>query len=388
MPNTKLSLWPRQGGDHANRSRIKVPGPSVPQIIKRIPLSGVLSENKGLKARLAGGAVSHDGSLRISFRGYLHALSAEGLPLWRRNLIDYELEPDLDDDDFAEEDSIEEDSFDQGQSDDMYDVMHYHSLPTVLANGHTLVTTRNSAVIFDQAGEVARHIHVPIADDTGLPPNYNHEGIPILTSVAGEVWSWEGEQLRELGWFGYDIEPVAIFADNTIAIAGYAGSGFCRITATGEKVWQTDLKDADLFPSINQAQYSAVGSLNDRCSVIFDPDGKPVGSYPHAAIFAEYCDGGWIARSKKHIARLSPLGSVVWQRPLDAPEQTIPHRYQPVVDSNGRIYIFNREGLLALAGNGDQIFHLAIDGVAGPLFPIRAGLFGTVVNHELLYIGE
>jgi hypothetical protein len=262
--------------------------------------------------------------------------------------------------------------------------LSYHSLPTIIGHSNTLITMRNTAAIFDKQGQLVARTELLLADDSGLAPNRDLEGIPILTTIDGGVSLWEQDGLHTIGNFGYDIIPVAVFADNSIGVAGYAYKGFCRVDRNGTLIWQTTLKDADLLPTINQQQLSAVGSLNDRCSVIFASDGNPIGTYPHPALFAEYVDGGWIALSQKGIAHLSASGAIQWQHALSAPRW---NRHQPLVDRDGHVYAVDEQGIVAFAGNGHKMFEIKLHAEPGPLFPIKAGVFATVVGDELLFIG-
>lgn len=377
-------LWPRSGGDEGNRSRIPVPGPSQALILNRVRLQGVLSPLRGSYPRIAGGAVAPDGTLRVAFRGVLYALTSGGSVLWARDLRDYVvvpdayLDPDEADSDVAEDDESENDVAEDDN------VLRYHSLPSMIGLGNTLITLWNTAVIFDAQGQLVARTEVSLVDDSGLAPNRNQEGIPILTTIDGEVFLWDYDGLHEIGFFGYDIMPVAIFADNSIAVSGYAGKGFCRVDQTGTLMWQTSLRDADLLPTVNQQQLSAVGSLNDRCSVIFAADGTVIETYPHPALFAEYPDGGWIAVSAEALARLSASGHIQWQHAI-AMERW--NRHQPLVDSQGHVYAVGNQQIVAFTGDGHEVFAINVNDAPGPLFPVQPGVFATVVGDELLFIG-
>lgn len=375
------SLWPRSGGDSGNRSRMSIPGPIRARILRRIPLPSVLSAHRGSYPRLAGGMVTSDGTLRIAFRGMLVALSNQGDLLWAHDLRTYAIRPDADpfpeDDDHDPSLDAELDIIDDADS------SAYHSLPCLIGQHTTLITTETTAAMIDAHGQLIRHVAVAMNDDTGLAPNRDWEGIPLLTTIGGTVWRWDATGLHDLGCFGYDIEPVAVFADNSFAVAGYAGSGFCRVHGNGTRIWQTTLKDADLLPTINRQQTSVVGSLNDDYSIIFAADGTPIGTYPHAAVFADYLDGGWIAQSKQGIARLAPAGHVAWAHTLTP---TRWNRSQPVVDSQGSIYTTDGHQLIAFTGTGQQVFALALHAQPGPIFPVRPGVVATVVGDEVLFI--
>jgi outer membrane protein assembly factor BamB len=377
------SLWPRSGGDIGNRSRLSVPGPSRAHILRRIALHGVLPAARGTYPRSAGGMVAFDGTLRVAFRGMLYAFTNQGEMLWARDLRTYVIIPDEyarseeTDSDLPTDDDFEAIGDDYG--------VEYHSLPSLIGQSNTLITMSNTAALFDTHGQLVARIEVPLSDDSGLAPNCDTEGIPILTTIHGSVSRWNYTGLHEIGMFGYDIVPVAVFADNSLAIAGYSYKGFCRIHQNGTLIWQTTLKDADLLPTINQQQFSVVGSLNDRCSMIFTPDGTPIGTYPHPALFAEYHDGGWIALSEKAIARLSTSGSVQWQHTIAAPRWS---RSQPLVDSNGQVYVATEQHIVAFAGNGHKVFEIELDAEPGPLFPVRAGVLATIVGDELIFVGD
>ena len=103
------------------------------------------------------------------------------------------------------------------------------------------------------------------------------------------------------------------------------------------------LLQADLLPTINHAQIVAGGSLNNHLSAFFAPDGKPIGEYSHATLFAEYIEGGWIALSKQRLARLTVNGSKIWSIAVDTTESWLFGAQQPIIECDGYIFMQKEE---------------------------------------------
>jgi len=182
--------------------------------------------------------------------------------------------------------------------------------------------------------------------------------------------------------FGYDIPPPAIYEDNSLAISGFYGTGFCRYRLDGQKIWSTQLWKVDLFPTINSKQFSAVGSLDWNRSFILSNDGQIIGTYKRASIFSEYLDGGWIALSEKYIARLTLEGKELWGHSIEN-EQTW-DECQPIVDSLGQIFITNGRNLFCYDSDGNTVFNMQISQTEeGTLSIIYPGLIAVVCEGSL-----
>ncbi|MEM8535519.1 MAG: hypothetical protein AAGF95_32110 [Chloroflexota bacterium] len=371
----KISIWPRSGGDSGNRSQISVAGPSAGQIAKRIPLGDEMS-TKGT-GYIAGGAIAGDGSIRLVFGNQLCALSPDGAVLWHRRLADYVVHEDSDE-------SLEDENLEGSDEEDDREQRFFHSLPCIIDTANTLVTMPNTALIFDAQGEVVAQTDIMLPDDSGPAPNYDLFGIPLLTNMDGSVYAWEQDGLKELGRFGYDVVPVAMFDDNSFAVAGYSHTGLCRVRRDGSLVWQSDLEDADCLPTISHSQQVAVGSLNDELSMLFAPDGQTIGTYHKPAVFAAYLDEGWIALSKDALARLTSTGQILWQHHITSEMRW--GSYQPIVDSSGSIFVVDGSQVVCFQPDGHVHFRFDVGAVPGPLFPIREGMFGCVVGEHLIFV--
>jgi hypothetical protein len=241
------------------------------------------------------------------------------------------------------------------------------------------------AVIVDARGQTVARVAQALMDDSGPSPNVTRSGVPILSTIAEGVFAWEPDGLRRIGVFGYDVVPPAIYDDDSLAIAGYAGSGFCRVGFAGERRWTTELREADLLPSIQTSQVAAVGSRNDRCSVVYSASGDPLGVHPCAAVFAEYPDGGWIAVSDCAIARIDAAAEKVWWSEI----ATTLHwgTLGPIVDAAGNIYVQDGESLVALDPGGTAMFSVWLGKSVGPLFPATPGRFAVIADGVLRFIG-
>ena len=222
-------------------------------------------------------------------------------------------------------------------------------------------------------------------DDSGLSPNLTHDGALLTGSPIGDLYRLDADGWRSLGAFGYDIVPPTLYEDGSLAVAGYAGKGLCRLAPDGQLRWQAAPRHADLPVTINGAQVAAVGSLNDDRSWFVDPDGHSLGEYGHAAVFAEYADGGWAALSSGRLARLTPDGQERWGQPLDV--RLTWSTSQPIVDADGRHYVATVGGIVCYDSAGRLVFTTTL----GPSQPyavsiIAAGALACLVGSELVLL--
>lgn len=404
------SIWPRTGGNRANSALSTITGPSKGKVIKKITLP---FDGNSLNSLIRGVVVSEDGTLRTICNGSLSALTIEGEILWSVPLAPFNIiEDDFeDDDDIEDQDDEENDDDDDEENDDDDDLEDdrdfedkhvskifrdnidedefddryiYHSIPVALSNNRTLVVLRNAILIFDDKGEIFCQISIGelSPDDSGLSPNITYTGELILTSTQGSAYLFGNDYVRDLGVFGYDIRPVAMFDDNTFLITGYAELGICRVQLDGKILWDTGLKDADLIPVINSRQFSALGSFNEEFSAIYSPRGELYGRYSRPAIFSEYLNGEWIAFSESHVARLQANGKVVWEQEIEAIGLLL--RHQPIVDVNGNIYLLDNEFLMAFNSEGKRFLKLKVGNESGPLSFLKDGLIGYISKDKLI----
>lgn len=353
-------------------------GPALRRVAHELPLAVPTTPKR--REQLAGGATAADGSLRVVLRAHLLAIDPGARSVrWSRDLSDL---------------LLEEGGEDPGghvpAGSEVADPAPPRlpvSLPTILAEDRTLVTVGGTAVILDARGELRDRVVVPMVDDSGPPPNTDLEGRPILTTIVGDVHVWHPDGLHSAGTgYGYDIVPVAVYADGTFAISGYAGKGFCRVASDGRLIWRSDLAAPDLVPTVSRAQHAAVGSL-DEGSAIFAADGRRLATYATAATFAEYeVDRGWVALGSDSLARLSSTGEVRWRHRLAADGNLRWGCYRPIVDAEGTIYVATDEGIAAFDGDGARRGALALGGRPGPLVPVRAGLMAALVGDTLFLV--
>lgn len=352
------TVWPRSGQDQGNRSKVDVAGPSQPNICFQLGLPQGEPQDKRL-TRSGGIVVVGDGSLRVAKGGFVSAISQEGEMSWVKQLLNDAATP-----------------------------TPYHSAPLALGHADVLLTLQDSYVIIDGHGERRQHVKFDdYLDDSGPSPNLTLDGRLIITSPIGEVSLASGQGSQNVGNFGYDIVPPALFDDGSLAISGYAGEGFCRVALDGELIWQSSLGDADLLPTVNQQQFSAVGSLNDGISAIFSPSGEKIGQYGQPAVFADYIDGQWIALSNESIARLSPAGEVIWQHPLETAIRW--GALQPIVDQEGRIYTAAKDGIICFDAKGSICFTFPTNGeIASSLSMIAPSKLAFIVANQLIVLGD
>ncbi|GCE15802.1 PQQ-binding-like beta-propeller repeat protein [Tengunoibacter tsumagoiensis] len=350
------SVWPRFGGDQANRSRVPVPGPHTTPRWHTISLANAHENSKHQQSSVI---VMPDESLRVCSMGVLSAVKLDGTILWQLDLSP-----------FVRKDVV------------------ITSLFTALSSGETLHFLVNAVLIVDARGNPSRYAALPTYDDS-CSPNLTYSGLPLTVSMRGQVSVLQGTVWQPVRTdFGLDTPTPAVYNDNTLAIAGYYGTGLCRVSLDGQIYWRSSLLQADLLPTINHAQIVAGGSLNDHLSAFFAPDGKQMGEYPHAAIFAEYVDGGWIALSEQRLARLTENGKERWSIAVNTLQYSSFDAKQPIVDRDGYIFVQQGGSLLCCDEQGHKAFEVPLPEVS-KLCPISIVAHGTLayVDQNELFLG-
>lgn len=364
------TVWPRFGGDRANRSLLSIPGPHAMPTWRKTSLSASHAIRPPDKAP-SGVIVMPDETLHVCHAGMLLAVTFDGTILWHLDLSSL----------------ISEDEHRSA------------SLPTALQTGETLLLLPDSLLTVDRLGGIRRRdyliasdnsetsAHVDILpDNSGFSPNLTYSGLPILSARTGEVYLFKKNRWQEIGVYGYDVVTPAVYPDNSLAITGYAGRGFCRVSLDGEIQWTTHLEDADLLPTLNAEHIAAVGSLNDKHSAFFRSDGEQIGEYHHAAKFATYPDGGWIALSEQRLARLTLEGRELWGCEMCRGD-TLTFVEQPLVDRDGFIFVRQKEGFLCCDAYGHHVFEVKLPIPSQGLMSIVApGVVAYVMENEL-FIG-
>lgn len=370
------TLWPRSAGDAGNRRCFAADGPRAPRLSAPCFLPA-LRPAEAEASPIDGGVIADDGSLRVVHGDCLSAVEMDGSVRWTVSVIELDAAivvptppPASDPDELPGEASP---------------LRQVRSLPTALAGGHTLLGVARGAVIVDANGRMVAQVAQELMDDSGPSPCVTRSGVPVLTTIAEGVFAWETTGLRRLGRFGYDVVPPAVYRDDTLAIAGYSGRGFCRAALSGAVLWATELAEADLLPSINRSQHAAVGSRNDRCSALYAASGETLGIHPCAAVFAEYPDGGWVAVSDCAVARIDSSANKIWWAEIATSLRW--GVLGPIVDPSGMIYVQDGESLVALDPSGTAKFSVWLGKSVGPLFPVSPGRFAVVADGVLRFVG-
>lgn len=261
--------------------------------------------------------------------------------------------------------------------------------PVALADGTAVVVAAPELLVFDAGGQLVGGAHVGTSvDDSVLAPNATHRGALVLTHMTGEVVCLADGQRRTIGAFGYDVVPPAIYPDDAMVIAGYAGTGLVCIAPDGTHRWRADLKDADLLPAIDADGFVAAGSLNDHRSLIVAPDGTQVGAIPRAGAFAETGTGDWFVRTPDVVARVRRDGSPLWMH-RHAPSRGLGWgALAPVADAAARVYTLDATDLIARDGQtGATAFRAELGGEpTSALALVAPGLAAVLVGHRLLLI--
>ncbi|MCY1060004.1 hypothetical protein [Nannocystis sp. SCPEA4] len=260
------------------------------------------------------------------------------------------------------------------------------SLPTALTGGRVALAVENGVVIVDADGRVVDRVTRTLIDDTGLSLNVSATGTLLLPTSCDGTYAWDAEGLRKIAGSGrgYDQVAPAVFADDSLGIADYAGDGYLRVALGGGRIWTANLRDADQVPTVARAQRSAVGSANDGCSIVVSKRGETIGVHPHAAVFAEYSDGGWIAQSDGGVARLDERGAQIWRVVIDVRHRGVDG---PIVDLRGAIYVHCEGSLVTLDQHGRRLWSLRLGRCDGPVFPAGPGRFAVVVDGALRFMG-
>ena len=353
------SPWPRTGADSANSASTRINGPSVVTAVQRISLP--MASNQVKEQLPSGAMVAEDRSLRVVSDGFLSAVEERGALRWTCDLHTLDVDSER---------------------------PFFHSFPAVLANGDTVILVRNALVRFDQEGKLVGVVEdEPIVQDSPLSPNVTSDGDIVVASLLGDIVLWQPQGLRQLEarGLGYDLETPTLFADDSLAVAGYTGWGLCRVDLDGTVRWQTAHRDFDLVPCIGPDQCIAVGSLNGAFSAIFSADGAILGTYDHAAMFAVHPGGGWIASSRHEIASLTPTGRCLWRHRLEMGDRLGTHA--PSVDGAGRVYARHLGGVVCHEANGAVLFDYPVAFThSAPLSLVAEGVLALVSEHQLLLL--
>ena len=344
------SLWPRTGGDPGHRARISAPGPDEGRLLWELAVS---PSSDPAARRFHGLALSDDGALCAVVGGQSLCVEPTGSVRWIGS------EP-------------------------------CKAPPVCLQGGRSLASIPGRFAVLDARGDIEREVAVGFSrDDSNIAPCLTRgpggAWVLISTSPQGEVHRLEGERWVCLGDFGYDILPPAAFADGSLAIAGYAGSGFCRVDLDGKRRWCAPSEEVDLLPVVASSQRSAVGALGDGCTRFFSPEGALLGRYEQAAVCSEHT-GGWVALSDGLLALLTPEGAVRWQREL--PYKRGWGGLQGMVDGRGHIYAPCEGGLRCFTAEGELLFATELPGgQPHALCPLGPGKLALLFTDRVVAVG-
>ena len=124
-------------------------------------------------------------------------------------------------------------------------VVHGRDGRTETAAGWASGWSGGTVTLIDAHGEITQRfiVRFPI-DDSGIAPCVTFGGALVATAMDGGVYALEEDGWRDLGSFGYDILPPAVFDDDSLAISGYGGAGFCRVGLDAQVRWRTGFEEA------------------------------------------------------------------------------------------------------------------------------------------------
>jgi hypothetical protein len=380
--------WPRTAGDRRNSSHVSIEGPRHGRVAVAVDLPG--SDPDGRAWSGGGIAMGTDGALIVVAHGRVSRIAVDGTIL---SVASIPLPgPDPRGNDELTADANASAIADGSNLDAQADTAPRRTVvvpPIALADGAVVVLASPELLVFDASGHIGGAYVGSTPDDSMLAPNVTHGGALVLTHMTGTVELFADGQRRELdGVFGYDIVPPAIYPDDAMAIAGYAGTGLICVTTDGTRRWSTDLKDTDHLPAIDVHGFAAVGSLNDQRSIIVAPDGTLVGSIPRTGTFAEAEAGDWFVRTRDMLARVRRDGSPVWMERHSASPELRWGAQAPVADAAERVYTLATSSLIARdARKGNAAFHAELGGApASALALVAPGLAALLVGQRLLLI--
>jgi hypothetical protein len=342
------SLWPRTGGNPGHSAQLSVPGPDRGELLWQCALGPAAA---GRHQRFHGIVLSDDGTLRVVSGGHLSCVAVGQGVRWR-----------------DEEPCV--------------------APPVALAGGEALVVRSQSFDVLD--GQGARRLRIPTSfspDDSGISPCLvpaDREDVLIATSPGGEVFRRDADRWVELGTFGYDILPPAVFSDGSLGLAGYAGHGYCRVELSGQVRWRSGFSEADLLVTVSSSQHSAVGSVNEARSELYTPEGRLLGRYAHPAVFSEHPDG-WVALSDGLVAQLALDGTAHWQQPL--PVKRGWGGLQIITDPRGHLYVPGEDGVTALSPSGEPLFHVPLGGPVLAMGMVAPGQLAVLCGDQVSVVG-
>jgi len=380
--------WSRTGGNRRNSARVSIEGPRRGRVAVDVELPGLEADER--RWRGGGVAMGADGALIVVANGRVFRIGLDG------RILSVAAIPVPGPDPRAEDGPTEEMDLDADATnsppDDETEYEPRRSVlapPVALADGAAVVLAPPELLVFDAPGRLVGGVYVGgTADDSALSPNVTHGGALVLTHMTGEVeWLADGQR-RKIGAFGYDVVPPAIYADDAMAIAGYASAGFVCVAADGTRRWSAGLKDADLLPAIDADGFAVVGSQNDQRSIVVAPDGRVVGAIDDAGTFAEGLAGDWFVRTRDTLSRVRRDGSRVWTALHEVSPDLLWGAQAPAADAAGRVYALTPDGLLARdARTGTESFRARLDGAPrAALALVAPGLAAILLEHRLLLI--
>lgn len=197
------TVWPRVGGDQANRSRLRIAGPHTAPHWQKTALPVLDETPEHMKKTRNGVIVMPDETLRVCHAGMLIAVTLDGTILWQVDLSNLAREDDY----------------------------WISSLPTALQTGETLLWQPDKLLLIDRLGTVRTQSYLlpsgnewANADDSGFSPNLTHNGFLILSAITGEVYFF-----TDGGWIALSKQQLA------------------RLTFDGKELWARENSSSRLF---------------------------------------------------------------------------------------------------------------------------------------------
>lgn len=341
----------RTGFDRRNSSKVKFSGPKIGKLEKAIKLPK-FKLNKLSDASIV---FSNNNTICVQYKGFLSSITTDGDILWSRSL------------------------------------KSKNYTPPIVINKKIILYSDKKILYLNENGEVVKEykLYKYTLNVENISPNILNNNKLILNTRCGSVLLLEEEKMEELkDIYGYDILPPAIDSEGSMIFSAYYGNGLIKIDKFGNKIWEINYKEADLIPTINTKNNSAVGSLNLNESIFVSFEGEIIGKYKKASIFSEFLDDEWIALSEDGVARVKNNGEIIWEYKFKENIRLKWGSNQAIVDKELNTYVINKNLLVGLNKYGDEILKFKFFKDEPKYFSIiKDGICAVIVDNKLKLIG-
>jgi hypothetical protein len=263
----------------------------------------------------------------------------------------------------------------------------YTSAPLIKEDGNIIVTGVSTITEFDISGLIVNQIESDFTlDDSNISPNISDEGLISLTGPAGNLAFLKNGKIIKIADRGYDVLSPPFYPDNSMLAVFYYNAIY-RIDLKGNQIWKNDYKEADMVATINKNNICAVGSKNNKESIIISSSGDIISKYNRPALFSEYSEDEWIALSSDKLAKINNSAEIIWEYKFEEEIKVKWGEPKPIIDKNLNVYALTSKGLLALDKNGNVLYNLKFNlGVPKAFNIIHEEKIALIIGNNLLLI--